>query len=56
MEKTRARFLKQKARRFCILSGSLYWKEPGGILLNYVIEEEAKRLTKEFHVGDYGGH
>jgi len=56
MEKTRAQFLKQKARRFCILNGSLYWKEPRGILLNCVVEEEAKRLTKEFHIGDCGGH
>ena len=56
MERTKARFLKQKAARFYILNGGLYWKEPGGILLSCVIEEEAKRLMKEFHTGDYGVH
>jgi len=56
MDKTRARFLRKKAARFCILNDSLYWKEPGGILLSCVVKEEAKRLTKEFHVGDCRGH
>lgn len=56
MDKTRARFLKQKAIFFCILNGSLYWKEPRGILLNCVVEQDAKRLMKDFHAGDCGGH
>ena len=56
MERTKARFLKQKATKFCIVNGGLYWKEPGEILLSCVEEEEAKRLMKEFHAGDCGGH
>jgi hypothetical protein len=31
--KTKARFLKLKAAIFCIVNQSLYWKDPGGILL-----------------------
>ena len=56
IERTKARFLKQKAAKFYILNGNLYWKEPGGILLSCIIEEEAKRLMKEFHTGECGGH
>lgn len=55
-ERMKTRFLKQKAEKLCIINCGLYWKEPGGILLSLVEEEEAKRLMKEFHAGDYGGH
>jgi hypothetical protein len=34
LTKTKARFLKLKALKFCILEGNLYWKDPAGILLN----------------------
>jgi hypothetical protein len=33
LTKTKARFLKLKALKFCILEGNLYWKDPAGILL-----------------------
>ena len=56
MDKTRARFLKQKERRFYILNEKLYWKEPGGVLQNYVNEHEAKRPIEEFHAGECGVH
>ena len=56
MDRTRAIFLKQKAARFCILDGKLYWKEPGGVLLNCVNEQGAKNLIEEFHVGECGVH
>ena len=56
MDRTRARFLKNKTSRFCILNGKLYWKEPGGVLLNYVNEQEEKKLIEEFHAGECGGH
>ena len=56
MDKTRARFLKQKATRFCILNEKLYSKDPGGFLLNCVEEQEAKRHIEEFHAGECGGH
>jgi hypothetical protein len=34
----------------------LYWKDPGGILLNCLLEDELKKAIKEFHKGNYGGH
>jgi hypothetical protein len=56
LSKTKARFLKLKATKFCILDHSLYWKDPGGILLSCLLEDEVKQTIKEFHKGDYGGH
>jgi hypothetical protein len=54
--KTKARFLKLKATKFCIVNELLYWKDPGGILLSCLIEEEAEKTIREFHKGDCGGH
>ena len=56
MDKTRDKFLKQKTSIFCILDGRLYWKEPGGVLLNYVNEQEEKNMIEEFNGGGCGGH
>jgi hypothetical protein len=41
LSKTKARFLKLKANNFCILDNSLYWKDPGGILLSCLLEDDA---------------
>ena len=38
MHKIRAIFLKKKEMRFCILSEKFYWKDPQGVLLNYMEE------------------
>jgi len=54
--KTKARFLKLKTVKFCIVNELLYWKDPGGILLRFLIEEEEKKTIREFHKGDCGGH
>jgi hypothetical protein len=56
VSKTKARFLKLKAAKFCILDNSLSWKDPGGILLRCLLEDDVKRAIKEFHKGDCGGH
>jgi hypothetical protein len=32
LNKTKAKFLKLKALKFCILEGNLFWKDPRGIL------------------------
>jgi hypothetical protein len=56
LRKSKAIFLKLKAAKFCILDNSLYWKDPGGIFMNCLLEEDTKRDIKEFHKGDYGGH
>jgi len=54
--KTKVRFLKLKAEKLCIVNGLLYWKDPRGILLSCLIEEDAERPIREFHKGDCGGH
>ena len=41
MAKNKVKTLKLKAARLCILNNALYWKDPGGILLNFLIEDEA---------------
>ena len=56
LAKTQARSVKLKAVKFCVLNGYLYWKDPGGVLLNCLLEEEAKGKIQEFHKGDCGGH
>jgi hypothetical protein len=48
--------MKLKATKFYILDGSLYCKDPRGILLCCFLEDELKQDIKEFHKGDYGGH
>ena len=56
LSRTKARFLKLKARSYCILNGCLYWKNPNGLLLKSLPESEAERIKQEFHAGDCGGH
>lgn len=42
MARNKATTLKLKAAKFCILNSALYWKDPGGVFLNCLVEEEAK--------------
>ena len=56
LSKTQARSIKLKSVNFSILNGYLYWKDPGGVLLNCLLENEAQMKIKEFHQGDCGGH
>eukprot|EP00253_Pinus_taeda_P028886 PITA_28886 len=56
MTRNKARTLKLKAAKFCILNSTLYWKDPGGILLNCLVEKEAKQDMEDCHQGDCGGH
>lgn len=56
MPRTKGRTLKLKATKFCIIKSALYWKDPGGILLNCLVEEEAKKVVEDFHKGDCWGH
>ena len=54
LSKTRARSMKLNATKFCIMNQYLYWKDPRGILLNYLLEIEARQTMKEFHRGICG--
>ena len=56
LSKTQARSLKLKATKFCIIDRYLYWKDPRGVLLNCLLEEEAKEKMQQFHKGDCSGH
>eukprot|EP00253_Pinus_taeda_P011022 PITA_11022 len=56
MTRNKARTLKLKAAKFCILNSALYWKDPGGVLLNCLVEKEAKKVMEDCHQGDCGGH
>eukprot|EP00253_Pinus_taeda_P006548 PITA_06548 len=56
MTRNKARTLKLKAAKFCILNSALYWKDPGGILLNFLVEKEAKQVMEDCHQGYCGGH
>eukprot|EP00253_Pinus_taeda_P019184 PITA_19184 len=56
MPRNKARTLKLKAAKFCILKSALYWKDPGGILLNCLVEEEVKTAIEDFHKASSGKH
>jgi len=56
MARNKARTLKLKAAKFCILNFALYWKDSSGILLNCLVKEEAKKAMEDFHSGECGGH
>ena len=53
---TKARSVKLKSSRYCIINGFLYWKDPGGVLLNCLLEIEVREKMNEFHKKDCGGH
>lgn len=41
---------------FCVIDHILYWKDPGGMLLNCLLDDEVQKTIEEFHKGDYGRH
>ena len=52
--KTKARFLKLKAVKYCIIDRCLYWKNASGILLKCFPEFDAEKVKQEFHEGECG--
>lgn len=56
LTKTKARFIKLKVVKFCILNENLLWKDASGVLLNFLLKNEVNRVMQEFHEGDRGGH
>ena len=56
MERSQYRSLKLKSLKYCILQSKLYWKDPGGILLNCINEQQMPEIIDEFHRGICGGH
>ena len=54
--RTKARFLKMKSLRYCIIDNAFCWKDSGGILLTCLLKDEVDKILQEFHARDYGGH
>jgi len=52
---TKGRFLKMKSMKYCIIDNDLFWKDNGGILLNFLLKYEAHKVMQEFHARDYEG-
>jgi hypothetical protein len=50
------RTLKLHAVKYCISDHQLYWKDPLGFLLVFLVELETPRVIEDFHEGFCGGH
>jgi hypothetical protein len=55
-DKSKVRSLKLKAVKYCIINQVLFWRDPNGVLLRCVDEEEAKQVLIDLHKGVCGGH
>jgi hypothetical protein len=56
MGKSKARDLKLKAIRYCLIDQVLYWKDPLGVLLRCLDPQEAQKIMFDFHDSLCGGH
>eukprot|EP00253_Pinus_taeda_P004916 PITA_04916 len=56
LSKTKARVLKLKTFKFCIVDGILYQKDARGVLLRCLLKDDADKVMQEFHEGDCGSH
>jgi ribonuclease HI len=56
LTKTQRRALKLRAINFCINDNLLFWKNPIGLLLRCVNQEEAAKVMCELHNSECGGH
>jgi hypothetical protein len=56
LQKNKARALKLKAVKYCLVDQVLYWKDPLGMLLKCMNPQEADRIIVEFHSSLCGGH
>jgi hypothetical protein len=54
--KSKARALKLKAVRYCLIDQALYWKDPLGVFLRCLDLQEAQKVMFDFHSGLCGGH
>ena len=46
LSRTKKRFLKMKALKFCVIDGALFWRNHEGILLNCLIMNETNNVMK----------
>jgi hypothetical protein len=52
----KARTLKLHSIKYCIVDGKLFWKDPLGFLLSFLVETETEKVIDEFHEGVCGGN
>ena len=45
-----------KSQKYIVANGRLYWRDPSGILLLCLTEDEVEDIMAEFHEGICGGH
>jgi hypothetical protein len=56
MGKSKARALKLKAVRYCLVGQVMYWRDPLGVLLRCLNPSEAQKFMFDFHRGLCGWH
>jgi hypothetical protein len=56
LQRSKARALKLKAVRYCLIDQVLYWKDPLGVILKCISPPEAEMIVAKFHNGLCGGH
>jgi len=56
MGRRKARYLKQKVVRYCLIDQALYWKDTLGVLLRFLDPYEAQRIMFDFHINLCGRH
>jgi hypothetical protein len=56
MDKSKVRSMKLKVFKYCVNNQTLFWRDPFGVLLRCLDEEEAHRVVIEFHEGVCGEH
>jgi hypothetical protein len=56
LQRNKARALKLKAIKYCLVDQILYWKDPLGVLLKCMDLQEADGIMVEFHSGLCGGN
>jgi len=55
-DKSKSRSLRLKTVKYCIMNQCLYWKDPGGILLKFLDDDEANLIMADMHEGLCGVH
>jgi hypothetical protein len=56
MDKNKARDLKLKSIKCCLVDQVLHWKKPLGVILRCLDPQEAQNILSNFHDSLYGGH
>ena len=55
-DRKKFRSLKLKGQNYCIFNQTLFWKNPGGVLLRCIDEDEVVMVPKNLHSGSCEGH